>query len=251
MPKSCIKTKISVFFLSLTLISTSSTAADSLKSTGLTLEWYQQALDLDVLKLEIPNLGLPDSALNSVRKQLKTTDTLKILNVRLDYQLHPYMNLFGGVGKVTDVARVDFSGLGNNLSDLVIDNRGYALSLGATFSRKYGPWRPTLHFVHSRLRHEGSQEDIIIDGLVPTLGLETRYGEFSTSLVYQAVEATFAGTVTAPIIGDVPVKVLAENKNELLFMAGWNKQIAKDTYLKASIGLNNNQQFQLQLNQRF
>ncbi|QLQ31450.1 MAG: hypothetical protein HZT40_07355 [Candidatus Thiothrix singaporensis] len=81
--------------------------------------------------------------------------------------------------------------------------------------------------------------------------MQTGYGVFNASLVYQAVKATYSGTVSAPFIGEVPVTVDTENKDDLQVMAGWYGQLGKDLYLNTNVGLNGQRQFQLQLNKRF
>lgn len=221
------------------------------KPMGISLEWYQHELDLDVTDIETSIPGITDAMVDAVKGRLNTTDTLKMANLRLDYQWHPALNVYAAVGKLTDDTTVDFSSLGAGISDLVINNKGTAYAVGTKLQGQYGKVLPSLQYMHSRIDLDGNDADIKVNALIPSVGLQTDYGMFDASLVYQAVEASYAGTVVAPFVGEVPVTVRTENKDKLQVMAGWQTQLAKDLYLKGNIGLNGQQQFQLQLNKRF
>lgn len=222
-----------------------------LKPTGISLEWYQHELDLKVTDIKTNLPGITSAMVDSVKGNLDTTDNVKLVNVRLDYQLRPYLNVYGAIGKITDNTRVDFSRLGLGVSDLVVDSKGTAYTAGAILVGKRGKWLPALQYIHSNIDLEGNASDITLDALIPSLGVQTKYGVFDASLVYQALKADYSGTVSAPFVGEVPLTVSAENKNDLQVMAGWHTQVAKDLYLHTNVGLNGHQQFQFMLNKRF
>lgn len=222
-----------------------------LKPTGVSVEWYQHKLDLNVTDVKTNLPGITSAMVDSVKGQLNTTDDVKLANVRLDYQLRPYLNVYGSIGKITDDTQVDFSKLGLGVSDLTVDSKGNAYTVGAILVGKYDRLLPSLQLMHSRIDLEGDGDDVQVNALIPAVGVQTGYGVFNASLVYQAVKATYSGTVSAPFIGEVPVTVDTENKDDLQVMAGWYGQLGKDLYLNTNVGLNGQRQFQLQLNKRF
>jgi len=254
MHKSPIK-KVLLVSLSSIVIANTVHASPKIKPTGLSLEWYQQSLDLDVTKVDASIPGVPASTLEAAKQQLSTHNTVKVLNLKLDYQLHPYLNVFAAIGQVSNVTQVDFSKLNYGLSNFVQDNSGQTYTVGATAVGQYGAWRPALHYAYSHLKLNGQDDDVVVHAVVPSIGRQTPYGEISASFLYQDIDATYSGTInaTAPVVGEVsvPVHITTKNSNELHVMAGWQRKIGNDLYLKTSIGLNQHKQFQLQLNQRF
>lgn len=242
----------SLCFLScLSVASADTETFTDLKPTGVSVEWYQHELDLKVTDIKTSLPGITSAMVDSVKGSLDTTDNVKLVNIRLDYQLRPYLNVYGSIGKITDNTSVDFSKLGLGISDLVVDSKGTAYTAGAILVGKYGKLIPALQYIHSNIDLEGNASDITLDALIPSLGVQTNYGVFDASLVYQALEAEYSGTVSAPFVGEVPLTVNAENKDNLQVMAGWHTQLAKDLYLHTNVGLNGHQQFQLMLNKRF
>lgn len=223
----------------------------NLKPGGVSVEWYQHELDMKVTGIETNVPGITDELVNAVKGQLKSTDNAELINLKLDYQLRPYLNVYGAVGKITGSSRVDFSGLGVGISDLVVDNKGTAYTAGAILAGQYGRLLPSLHFAHSQINLDGNSEDITINALIPAVGWQTDYGILSTSLVYQAIDAAYSGNVAAPIVGEVPVTVKTENNDDVQMMAGWATRLTEDLYLNANVGLNGQKQFQLQVNKRF
>lgn len=195
--------------------------------------------------------GVNQATLNSLRGQLETKNNLDLLNLRLDYQVRPYLNIYGSIGKITDKTEVDFSALMSGISPMEVNNGGTAYTVGARLNHQYGEWLTSLNFAHSRLDLDNNSEAVKVNSFVPSLGRKTDYGVFSGSLLYQDVEASYAGTITVPIVGAIPVTVETENKDELQIMAGWQKALAKDLFISADIGLNGKKQFHLQLNKRF
>lgn len=222
-----------------------------LKPVGVSLEWYQHELDMNVTGIDLNIPGITDEIVDSVKGQLNSTDKVELLNLKLDYQVRPYLNVYGAIGKVTDNNRVGFSDLGVGISDLEVENDGTAYTTGAVIVGRYGQLLPSLHLAHSRIDLDNNDEDIKVTAAVPSLGWQTDYGIFSASLLYQKIDAAYTGTVTAPVVGEVPVTVYAENDKELQLAIGWLNHLGKDFYLNASAGLNGQQQFQIQLNKRF
>ncbi|WMP19431.1 hypothetical protein [Thiothrix lacustris] len=222
-----------------------------LKPTGVSLEWYQHELDLKVTGLDVSLPGVSSGLVDSVKDQLDTQSDAEIINLRLDRQLSPNLNIFAAIGKVTDTTRVGFSSLAQGVSDLVVANKGVAYSAGATLTGEYGKLLPALHYTHSRIDFDDSAEEVVVNVLTPSVGIQTHAGVLSGSLVYQAVEATYSGTIDAPFVGNVPVSVNTKNKDTLQVLAGIDTRLANDLYLSAKAGLNGQKQFQLQLNRRF
>lgn len=221
------------------------------KPTGISLEWYQHELDMDVTHIYTNIPGIPATALNNIKSRLNTSDQTSLLNLRLDHQIQPYLNVFGAVGKITNTSRVNFSGLGLGTSDLTANNEGTAYTLGATLSAQRGSWIATLKALHSTIDLDNSAGNIRVNALFPSLGVQTDHGTFSTSLIYQAIEASYYGTVDVPLLGAVPTSVDVKNNDKIQITLGWTNEVSKDLYLDANVGLNGQEQFQLQLNKRF
>lgn len=221
------------------------------KSTGISLEWHQHELDLEVLDIDTNIPGVTNALIDSVKGQLNTNNDVEVINLRLDHQFHPNLNVFGAIGKVTDRTQTSFSSLAPGLSDLIVDNDGVAYTIGATLIHKYNQFVASVMIAHSRIDQDNNPDDIKVNAAIPSLGFQTRYGIFSASLLYQAIEASYSGTVTAPLVGEVPVTIETENEDEIQIMAGYQTQLAKKLYLNANIGLNGQNQFQILINKRF
>ena len=195
--------------------------------------------------------GVSEAVLDSMAAQLKTRNNLELVNLRLDYQTLPWLNVYGSVGKITDETEVDFSATLPGVSRMNVDNGGTAYTIGARTNHKFGHLLTSINMAHSRLDLDNNSETVTVTSLVPSIGLQTDYGNFSGSLVYQAVEASYSGSINAPIVGEIPVTVQTENKDEFQIMAGWQLPLANDFYINADLGLNGEKQFLLQLNKRF
>jgi hypothetical protein len=240
-----------VFFVLSISFSTEARSLPEFKPNGISLEWYQHELDLGITQVNTPLLSISAQQLETIKRRLKTLNEIEVVSVRLDRQLRPYLNIFGSIGKVTDVTTVDFSRLNSLFSDLVVDNNGTAYTMGATLKRHHGHWLTSIQYIHSRIHRDNNSEEIVVNTVVPTLGYQTHLGTFSTSLAYQGFKAVYSGIVTVPIVGDVPVEVTTENSDHLQLLAGYHTQIVKDLYINMNVGLNGQKQIHLQLNKRF
>ncbi|MGB1256680.1 MAG: hypothetical protein ACPG51_12515 [Thiolinea sp.] len=221
------------------------------KPIGVSLEWYQHELDMEVLEIQANIPGINNAMLDSMAGQLTSQNNLELINLRLDYQALPWLTVYGSVGKITDQAEVNFSAVLPGVSNMNVENNGTAYSLGARTNHQFGQWLTSVNVAHSRLDLDNNSETVSVTSLVPSIGLKTDYGNISGSLVYQAVKASYSGTATVPLIGEIPVTVEAENKDAFQIMAGWQLPLANDYYINADIGLNGEKQFLLQLNKRF
>ncbi len=221
------------------------------KPNGISLEWYQHELDLDITQVNTSLPGVSAEQLNAIKGQLRTLNDVEVISLRLDRQIRPYLNIFGSIGKVTDTTRIEFSRLSPLISDMEVGNNGTAYTVGATLERHYGDLITSLQYIYSRIDLDNNSEDIVVNTVVPTLGYQTQFGTFSASLAYQAFDAVYSGTVTAPIVGDVPVEVTAENSDNFQLLAGYKTRVAKDLYINTKVGLNGQKQLYLQLNKRF
>ncbi len=249
------KTPVVFCLSSLSVLSvTPSIAADAyfdMKPTGVSLEWYQHQLDMDITQITTSLPGVPAAILDTVAAQTKARNDTDLINLRLDYQLRPYLNIFGAIGKVTDKATIGFSALAPGVPDMVTDNKGIAYSVGAVWSQQYDQLLASVNYVHSRLDLEDNSKAVVLNAAVPSLGLITDWGIVSASLVYQDIQAAYGGSVVVPTVGSVPVTVETENKDKLQVMAGYRARLAPDLFLQTDVGLNGQRQFRLQLTQRF
>lgn len=242
----------SIIFLS--ALQTSQAADDNphvLKKTGISLDLYRQELDLKVSDIKASIPGVSSEQLNSFKSQLNTKNNIDVYGLRLDYQLTPSFNIFGALGKVEESTTVDFSKINPALSNLAIDQKGTVYSVGGVYVKDFDPVLVSVSAVHSRINLDDNPHDIKVSGIIPSLGIKTRIGIVTGSLLYQEIDAVFAGEITAPFVGAVPVEVSATNDNDIQVLAGLRTRLARDFYLNASAGLNGQEHYQIQLNKRF
>lgn len=225
----------------------------ALKKMGFSLDLYRQKLDLKVtdIKINADVPGITPELIDAFKPQLNTSNNIDVYGIRLDYQLTPSFNIFGSLGKVEESTIVDFSTINAALSDLVIEQKGTVYSVGGTYTKHFDPLFASMSVVHSRIDLNDNPHDIKVSGLIPSVGIKTRMGILTGSLLYQEVDAVFAGKITAPFIGAVPVEVNATNDNDIQVLAGLRTRLARDFYLNASAGLNGQEHYQIQLNKRF
>lgn len=222
-----------------------------LKKIGISVDLYQQKLDLKVTDVKANIPGITPELLDTFKPQLNTSNSIEVYGLRLDYQLTPTFNVFGSLGKVEEKTAVGFSNANAMLSDLALEKKGMVYSVGATYTKRFDSLFASLSAIHSRIDLDDNPHDIKVSGLIPTLGVNTRIFELTGSLLYQEVNAVFSGEITAPIIGAVPVEVSAENDNDVQVLAGLRTRLAQDFYLNLSAGLNGQEHYQVQLNKRF
>lgn len=254
MNKYLLAKSISIAFIIISAIQTSQASDGNphvLKKTGISVDLYRQTLDLKVTDIKANVPGVTPELLNTFKPQLNTSNSIDVYGLRLDYQLTPSFNIFGSLGKVEENTTVNFSNINAALSDLVIEQKGTVYSVGGVYTKNFDPLFASVRVVHSRINLDDNPHDIKVSGLIPTVGIKTRIGILTGSLLYQEVDAVFAGEITAPFVGAVPVEVSATNDNDIQVMAGLRTRLARDFYLNASAGLNGQEHYQIQLNKRF
>lgn len=226
-------------------------AAPQEKNTHLGIEYYSHKLDLKVSELQTSLSGATDSLLTSVKKRVNTNNHVKITQLRLDHQLTPYLKLYGALGKVTDTTRVNFSQLGIKVSDMVISDKGTAYSLGAKLQKHTGKWVTSVDYIHSRIHMDNNREEVIINSAVPSIGRVNKQQLYTLSLAYQGIKAAYSGIVSAPLVGDIPVTVNTQNKDEFQVLAGFKTTLGKDSHIRVDLGLNGQQQVRVFMSKAF
>ncbi len=222
-----------------------------LKPFGVTLEWSQHELALDVLEITTDIPGVTQQQLDAIKGQLNANSQSESINLKLDYQITPNVNVYGALGKVTDTTEVDLSSVLPGVANFISDHDGNVYTVGATLTGKYGSWVPSLNATHSRIDLENDSEQTKVNTFTSSLGRITPYGLFSGSLLYQSVEADYAETANVPFLGDVPVVVSTENKDKWRLMVGWSGLLGKDLFINTNVSLSDDKQFHIQLNKRF
>lgn len=223
----------------------------TLKPTGISLDLYRQKLDLKVTDVEANIPGMSSEAIDALIPQLNTTNSIDVYGLRLDYQVNPSFNIFGSLGKVKEETDVSFSKANPILSDMTLDAQGMVYSVGGVYTKRFDPMFAAVTLIHSRIDLDDNPHDIKVTGLIPSVGVKTPIGILTGSLLYQEIDAVFAGEVTAPVLGALPVEVSAVNDNKIQVLAGLRTQLARDFYLNASVGLTDQENYQIQLNKRF
>jgi hypothetical protein len=242
--------------LSITINLTTNLSAETinvsdLKPNGVSIIGYQHTLDLKVIRLETTLPNVSPQELEEVKNQLDALNKVEVISLQLDRQILPYLNIFASIGKLNDITTVDFKRINPFIPNLITEDKGVIYGVGATLLHQRGKFIGSLQYLHSRIDFNNNDGEIIVNSLVPTLGYQTRYGLFNTSLLYQKMSGQYSGTLTAPIVGDIAVNIKTKNKNPMQFTAGYARYLTNDIYLLANIGLNGHKQFHFQLNKRF
>lgn len=245
---------ISIAFMASLFVMQTTHAAPNIpvmKKIGVSVDLYSQKLDLPVTDITANITGITPAMLDTFKSELSTTNKIDVYGLRLDYQLNKSVNVFGSLGKVEEKTTVDFSKVNPALSDLNLDKKGYVYSVGAVYTKHFDPLLASVTLVHSRIDLDDNPHDIKVSGLIPSLGMTTRIGVVTGSLLYQEVDAVFNGEITTPFDGVVPVEVSATNDKAVQVLLGLRTRLAKDFYLNASAGINGQENYQIQLNKRF
>ncbi|CAA6826316.1 MAG: Unknown protein [uncultured Thiotrichaceae bacterium] len=232
-------------------ISAEENPSPEFKAMGVSLEWYRHEFDLNVTQVKTTFPGVSAAQMDAIKAQLDSFNDVEVVNLRLDRQVHPYLNIFGSIGQVANTTQVGFSRLAPGVSDMEVDNDGTAYSVGATFSRQYGKVIGSFDYIYSYINLDKNNDEIVVHSAVPSLGVLTKVGTVSLGFAYQAIEVDYSGVVTAPFVGDVPVTVATENDDDIQLLAGLHTRLAKDWYMTANVGLNGQEQLRLQFNKRF
>lgn len=219
------------------------------KKNGVSVEWYQHELDLKITDIDFP--GMTQEQMNTLKGQLESSNEVEAINLRMDHQVNTHLNLYGSIGKITEKTKVNFSGLGMGMSDLVVDNKGTTYTIGANLTGKYHRFIPSLHYMHSRIDLNNSANIIKVHSVVPSLGMKTKYGLIKAGLIYQDIDAEYSGTISTPLVNDVPVYVSTENKDRINIMGGLNTRLSRDFYLDTQLALDGRKKIQIQINKRF
>jgi hypothetical protein len=245
---------ISIAFMTFLFVIQTTHAASNLpelKKTGISVDLYSQKLDLQVTDITASITGITPELLETFKPKLNTTNKIDVYGLRLDYQLNDAVNIFGSLGKVKEKTIVDFSNVNAALSDLELDKKGSVYSVGAVYTKHFDPLFASVTVVHSRIDLDDNPHVIKVSGLIPTLGMKTRIGVLTGSLLYQEVDAVFSGEIATPFDPAVPVEVSATNDKDIQVLVGLRTRLAKDFYLNASAGVNGQENYQIQLNRRF
>lgn len=232
-------------------VSAGDTPDFTFKPRGVSLELLTQERELDIQELNIAVPGLDSAAASFIKNQTGATDKTQAANLRVDYQVRPYLNVFGSAGSLNDNVKVDFSSLGLGLPNLDVETHGVLYGAGFTLMGRDENLLGALTYVHHVADLDDSGRKMSADTLMPTLGIQTKAGVLSASLDWQNVDDNYAGTVSLPGIGAVPVEVSTKNHDAFAYSVGLHTRLAKDLYLSADAGLGNRQHAMLMLNQRF
>lgn len=222
-----------------------------LKPHGISLELVTQERDLDITDLQLGIPGLDSPTIAFIKNQAEATDQAKAANLRIDYQMKPYLNVFGSAGALQDEVKINFSKLGAGLADMNVASNGMLYGAGFTLMGHDGNLLGTLTYVHHIADMGGSERKVSANTVIPMLGVQTEVGVFSASLDWQDVDDNYSGKITVPGIGDVPVEVSAKNRDELAYSMGFHTQLAKNLYMSADVGFDDRKHALLMVNQRF
>lgn len=222
-----------------------------LKPTGISVDLFRHTLDFKVTDIDAHLPGVTPEVLNAAKPTFGITNDTDAYGLRLDYQLHPSLNIFGELSKAEQTTHADFSSISPLLSNIELDQKGMAYSVGAHYLTHLNPVFLSMSMVHSRIDLDDNPHDIKALSIVPSVGTMTPIGVVTGSLLYQDIDMRFAGNVDIPGLGSLPVDISAKNKSGAQALVGLKTRLAKDLYLDAQANLNKHDFYQLQINQRF
>lgn len=182
---------------------------------GITLYGQSQDYDLERLRFNLPGVVVDTNAI-SIDNQLAEQ------NLKLDYWVLPFLNVFAIAGRLDGQTDVDFSDvvLPVPLSKVSIHYDGEVYGGGITLAIGGERWFGSLTGIYTDTNVTGDFDSQVTALVVtPKVGLHGDRGAFWVGAMYQQAEEEHAGTITLPLVGPVgfDVKLAEEDSVNLLF----------------------------------
>lgn len=182
---------------------------------GITLYGQSQDYSLERLSFDLPGLAVDTGAI-AIDNQLAEQ------NLKLDYWLLPFLNVFAIAGRLEGQTDVDFSAvpLPVPLSRVSIQYDGEVYGGGVTFAIGGERWFGSLTGIYTDTEVSGDFDSSVTALVVtPKVGLHGDRGAFWVGAMYQEAEEEHAGTISLPFLGSVgfDVKLAEEDSINLLF----------------------------------
>ncbi len=182
---------------------------------GITLYGQSQDYELERLSFDLPGLVIDTNAI-SIDNQLAEQ------NLKLDYWVLPFLNVFAIAGRLDGQTDVDFSDvvLPVPLSKVSIHYDGEVYGGGITLAIGGERWFGSLTGIYTDTNVTGDFDSQVTALVVtPKVGLHGDRGAFWVGAMYQQAEEEHAGIINLPLVGPVgfDVKLAEEDSVNLLF----------------------------------
>lgn len=210
---------------------------------GLTVYGQSQEYSIESLSFSVPGLVVDPDA-------LEIDNQIQEINVKLDYWVLPYLNVFGIIGQLDGKTRVDLTGaaLPIPLTHLTIDYDGEVYGGGVTVAVGGEKWFGSLTGIYTDTSLSGDFESSVTALVVsPKIGLHGDRGAVWVGAMYQDAQEEHAGRITLPFVGATDFAVELASKDEINLVVGmaagltdhWHLELEGGTVgrLSGSVGL--------------
>ncbi len=201
---------------------------------GIGITFYGQSQDykLAQLSFSVPGFSVDPSS-------LAIANRLSEANVKIDYWVLPFLNVFGLAGQLDGKTTVDFrrAQLPIQLDNLVIDYDGNVFGGGITLAAGNQRWFGSLTAIYTKTDLSGDF-DSKVKALViaPKFGLHDGRGALWVGAMYQDAQEDHSGRITLPIVGGTDFAVRLNEKDSVNLQVGMSVALTEHWFLEVEGG---------------
>lgn len=199
---------------------------------GITVYGQSQDYDIDRLSFNAPGLVVnPDV--------LEIDNQIQEVNLKLDYWVAPFLNVFAIVGQLDGKTRVDLSAarLPIPLTNITIDYDGEVYGGGITAAVGGERWFASLTGIYTDTNLSGDFNSTVTALVVsPKVGLHGDRGAVWIGAMYQQAEEEHSGKITVPFVGAVDFAVKLQEKDSTNFLVGMAAGLTEHWHLELEGG---------------
>ncbi len=193
---------------------------------GVGVNVYTQSQDYDLSSLRVNVLPGDLAALEGIGIDNEVSE----MNIKLDYWLLPFLNVFGILGNVEGKTDVDT----DLIADLSVEYDGVVYGGGVTLAGGWDRYFVTLTAALTESELDTSTSRVKAWIVSPKLGMTCRYGALWIGGMVQQTDERHEGSIAVPVYDRVDYKVEFEQKE------AWN------TSLGIATGIGRNWLFDLE-----
>ncbi|MBL7077071.1 MAG: hypothetical protein ISS31_06340 [Kiritimatiellae bacterium] len=182
---------------------------------GVGVNFYHQSQGYDLSSLRVNVLPGDLAALEGIEIDNDVTE----MNVKLDYWLFPFLNVFGILGSVDGETDVDT----DLIPGLSVEYEGVVYGAGVTLAAGWEQYFVTLTAALTETELDTSTSSVKAWILSPKVGMAGRYGAVWIGGMYQQTDEKHEGNITVPVFGRVDYNVEFEQKES------WNGSVGFTT----------------------
>jgi len=182
---------------------------------GVGVNYYQQSQGYNLDSLRVNVLPGDLAALEGIDIDNDVTE----MNVKLDYWLLPFLNVFGIIGNVDGETDVDT----DLIPGLSVEYDGVVYGGGVTLAGGWKRYFITLTAALTETELDASTSSVNAWVLLPKIGVAGRYGAVWIGGMYQQTDEQHEGNIVVPVFGSVDYNVQFEQKES------WNSAVGITT----------------------